>query len=526
MNIAMLILSVISCIVSVVLLCIIIKEHNQLKDEKQDNNIHITEEISKEVSKQISTQIENSEQKTTKNIQTLLQIIQDNIINLQKSNFNAQSNKLNDTDTQLNQKINNFMAQMQKEISEIKSDTATKLDNIQKIVNEKMTSTIDLKMKNFGDMLASNQKQASEAQRTQIANMSARINQILDNMNRDILQKQDMSAKALNSSLKNLEERFKTLESGNMQKLENIQKILNDQLANIREENQKKLDSIQSTVNEKLETQLQKSFKTIADQLETVHKSLGEMQSISFEVKDLSRVLSNVKTRGIVGEIQLGNILEEILPQSSYDTNVATIKGSSERVEYAIKLPGSREGETIYLPIDSKFPGDTYRHLLDAYDSGDKAKIAQAKKDLTTRIKASAKDISTKYVSPPDTTNFGIMFLPFEGLYAEVVILGLIEELQRDYHVNICGPSTMAALLNSLQMGFKTLVIQKKTDEVWKCLAKVKSEFTKFEDVLEKAQKQIAGAGESLDKLIGTRTRAINRELQKVSDVPEIEQKE
>ena len=407
----------------------------------------------------------------------------------QKASTDAQYAKLNDIDHQINQKISDLKTQMDKELSALKAETSEKLDSIRSIVDQRMQSTLDERMHTFGQMLS---------------------------------ERQEQSGKAINQSLVNLENRFKSLEVNNEQKLENMRVTMARQLTSIQEENQKKLNSIQNTVNEKLETQLQRSFKLVSDQLETVHKSLGEMQSIASGVGDLKRVLSNVKTRGILGEIQLGSILEEILAPEQYDTEVATVKGSKERVEFAIKLPGNTEGNTVYLPIDSKFPGDTYRHLLDAYDTGDKAAIDNAKKALATRIKACAKDISTKYVSPPETTNFAIMFLPFEGLYAEVVNLGLIEVLQRDYHVNITGPSTMAAMLNSLQMGFRTLAIQKKSSEVWEVLGAVKKEFGTFQDVLDKAQKQLQSAGENIEKLIGTRTRAINRTLKTVETLEDV----
>lgn len=435
------------------------------------------------------------------------------IANLQKQSSESQYSKLNDIDYQLNQKINDFREQMNREVSALKNDTSAKLDSIRKTVDEQLQNALDEKMNTFGQMLSNNQKQASDAQDKHIQEMSSKIDQNLNNMNTAISDKQEQSGKSINESLKNLENRFKSLELNNEQKLENMRTTMSRQLTSIQEENQKKLDSIQNTVNEKLESQLQKSFKLVSEQLETVHKGLGEMQSIASGVGDLKRVLSNVKTRGILGEIQLGSILEEILAPEQYDTEVATIKGSRERVEYAVKLPGGTEGKSVYLPIDSKFPGDTYEQLLNAYDTGDKTAIENAKKNLVIRIKSCAKDISDKYIAPPDTTNFGIMFLPFEGLYAEVVNLGLIEELQRTYHVNITGPSTMAAMLNSLQMGFRTLAIQKKSNEVWEVLGAVKKEFGTFQDVLDKAQKQIQSAGDSIDKLIGTRTRAINRKL-------------
>ncbi len=346
-----------------------------------------------------------------------------------------------------------------------------------------MTTELNGGMQTFSRLLTDNQNQASEAQLRQLTN---------------------------------LENRFKTLESTNNEKLESMRLTMMRQLTSIQEENQKKLDVIQNTVNEKLETQLQKSFKLVSERLEKVYESLGEMQSIASGVGDLKKVLSNVKTRGILGEIQLGSILEEILAPELYDTEVATVPNSREHVEYAVKLPGAADGTSIYLPIDSKFPGDTYAALQEAYESGDKERVDAAKKTLVAVIKKCAGDIRSKYVSPPHTTNFGIMFLPFEGLYAEAVNLGLVETLQREYSVSITGPSTMAAMLNSLQMGFRTLAIQKRSNEVWEILGSVKKEFGNFSDALEKTQKHIRQVDDDLEKLIGTRTRQINRSLSKV----------
>ncbi len=328
-----------------------------------------------------------------------------------------------------------------------------------------------------------------------------------------------------------LEQRLKTLESGNEQKLDAMRVALNANMEAIRTENNKKLDEIRHTVDEQLQTSLEKrlheSFETVSKQLEQVYKGLGEMQNLAADVGGLKQVLSGVKTRGILGEIQLGSILEEILAPEQYATNIATVPGSTQRVEYAVRMPG-QDGSTVWLPIDAKFPGDTYAHLQDAYASGDVSEIEAARRALTTVVCNEAKDIRTKYVAPPDTTNFGIMFLPFEGLYAEVVNLGLVERLQRDYQVNIAGPSTMAALLNSLQMGFRTLAIQKRSNEVWQVLAAVKTEFDKFSDGLAKMQQRLRQTDDELDKLIGVRTRAINRKLRGVqklespSDVADI----
>ena len=246
------------------------------------------------------------------------------------------------------------------------------------------------------------------------------------------------------------------------------------------------------------------------------------MQNLAAGVGDLKKVLSNVKTRGILGEMQLGSILEQILIPEQYDVNVITKPGSNDRVEYAVKLPGNGDEDSfVYLPIDAKFPGDTYGKLLDAYDTGDADLVEVAAKDLERIIKLEAKDIRDKYIDPPFTTDFGILFLPVEGLYAEVVRRGLLEALQRDYKINIAGPTTMAALLNSLQMGFRTLAIEKHTSEVWETLGAVKTEFDKFEDVLKQTQRSLNQAGKSLDTLIGTRTRSIKRKLRGVESLEE-----
>ena len=258
----------------------------------------------------------------------------------------------------------------------------------------------------------------------------------------------------------------------------------------------------------------------VNQQLEQVYKGLGEMQSLAADVGGLKQVLSGVKTRGILGEIQLGAILEEILAPEQYDTNVATIPGSTQRVEYAIRMPGA-DGGTVWLPIDSKFPGDTYAHLQDAQASGDAQAVENARHALELVLRSEAKDIREKYVEPPYTTAFGILFLPFEGLYAEVVNAGLLEVLQRDYQVNIAGPSTMAALLNSLQMGFKTLAIQKRSGEVWQLLGAVKTEFDKFGQGLSKMQQRLRQTDEELDNLIGVRSRAISRKLRAVQTMDE-----
>lgn len=320
-------------------------------------------------------------------------------------------------------------------------------------------------------------------------------------------------------NMANLENRFKTFSLENEQKLDNIRKTVSTQLSYIQEDNNKKLDEMRQTVDEKLqktlESTMQQSFGLVSKRLEEVYKGLGEMQNLATGVGDLKKVLSNVKTRGILGEIQLGAILREILSPEQFDENVVTKSKGAERVEFAVKLPAEDDG-FIYLPIDSKFPADTYMALQNAYESGDAAQVEAAAKLLLRTFEKEAKDISEKYIEAPHTTEFAIMFLPTEGLYCEAVNRGMIEVLQSKYKVNLAGPSTMAALLNSLQMGFKTLAVQKRSAEVWKVLGSVKNEFEKFEKVITDTQKRLDQANDELEKLVGVRTRAINRHLKAV----------
>ncbi|MDR1753822.1 MAG: DNA recombination protein RmuC [Eubacterium sp.] len=346
----------------------------------------------------------------------------------------------------------------------------------------------------------------------------------ISDMDKNIVEKQAVLNNSILNQLKQFEERLKSLELTSEQKLEAMRNTISSQLSLMQSDNGKKLDEIRITVDEKLqktlEEKMDRSFKLVSERLEEVYKGLGEMQNLAVGVGDLKKVLSNVKTRGILGEIQLGAILSEILTQEQYDTEVPTSPDSKDRVEFAIKLPAETGGH-IYLPVDSKFPGDSYATLQDSYASGDAEAVKAAYKNLESVIKKSAKDIYDKYISPPYTTNFAIMFLPFEGLYAEAVNHGLVEILQREYNVNIAGPSTMAALLNSLQMGFKTLQIQKRSSDVWKILGAVKAEFQKFEDALSSAKNRIRQLDDDLDKLIGVRTRGINRRLREVEQLDE-----
>lgn len=289
----------------------------------------------------------------------------------------------------------------------------------------------------------------------------------------------------------------------------------------IQESNEKRLEEMRQTVEEKLEktlqTRLQASFETVSKQLESVNRGLGEMQTVARDVGSLNKVLSGTKTRGIMGELQLGQIIEDILTPSQYEREFATVSGSNERVEYAVKLPGRTEGDYIYLPIDSKFPLADYYRLEDAYESGDKDQIDFHRKNLLAAIKRFAKDIQSKYLNPPETTNFGVLFLPTEGLYSEVVRNPIFfDELRRQENIVVAGPTTLSALLNSLSVGFKTLNIQRSADDISKVLGNVKLEFGKFSDLLLKAQKQLNQASSNIDKLLTTRTNAIERSLRTI----------
>ena len=360
------------------------------------------------------------------------------------------------------------------------------LNSQQSILRQELSTQTQSSVKNMGDMLIENQRSFSQHQ---------------------------------SEKMTQLEERMKTFSLENGQKLENIRETVEKRLEYIQADNNRQLEEMRKTVDEKLqktlEEKMNRSFSLVNERLEQVYKGLGEMQTLAVGVGDLKKVLSNVKTRGILGEIQLQSILSEILSPEQYEENIATKKGSKNVVEFAIKLPAD-DDKIVYLPIDSKFPGDTYSALRDAIEEGDKAKIDVATKLLISTIKSEAKDIHDKYIDPPNTTEFAIMFLPFEGLYSEVVNRGLVEILQREYKVNIAGPSTMAALLNSLQMGFKTLAVQKRSTEVWKVLGDVKEEFDKFNDVLVLTQQRLDQANKELDKLVGVRTRQIQRKLKDV----------
>ena len=366
------------------------------------------------------------------------------------------------------------------------------------------------------------QKMQAEEQRLrteQTANTNETIRLSMQMMSDSLSQNQAQTRDTTAVQLKQFEERIRGLEAQNSRSMAGLRETLEGQLELLRDHSDKRLREIRTTVDETLQSHIDakmtESFQRVSESLEAVYRGLGEMKTLAADVGGLKRVLSNVKTRGTLGEIQLHGILSEILAPGQYACNVETVPGSGKRVEFAVKLPAD-DGNTVYLPIDSKFPADCYTALLDAQESGDKAAADAAASALRQRLQAFAKDIHEKYIREPETTAFGIMFLPSEGLYAEAVRLEMPEILQQKYSVTVAGPSTMAVMLNALYMGFRTLAIRQQSDQVWEILGGVKSEFEQFEAVLKSVQSRLEMTGKDLDKLIGTRTRAINRRLEQV----------
>ncbi len=365
--------------------------------------------------------------------------------------------------------------------------------------------------------------QAQQSQRMELLDMTQRS---IRNMGEMIGEKQENSRKIIVDMNASMEARLSHFSLESETKLENIRATMEKRLSGLQEENSKKLEEMRVVVDEKLQKTLDermtRSFALVNERLEQVYKGLGEMQTLAIGVGDLKKVLSGVKTRGTLGEIQLGAILDEILAPEQYEKNFYVDKDGKRPVEFAVKMPGN-DSESVYLPIDSKFPMDAYNDLLSAYDTAQLDALKLAQSVLRSRIREFAKAIKDKYIEPPYTTDFAIMFLPTEGLYAEVVKMGMLEQLQHEFRVCIAGPSTMAAILNSLQMGFRSLAIQKRSGEVWKVLSAVRTEFDKFQDTLQKTQERLVKANNDLDMLIGVRTRQIRRSLKNVTSMPQEE---
>ena len=391
-------------------------------------------------------------------------------------------------------------------------------------ISENIENKFDNMQKSFREEFYTNREESRRNEQDNRQEIKVSIDSMTSSISRHIMNLSTLQQNQFDINSKNLENTLNSFNENMIKSLDNLSQLQNEKLSQLKETTEEKfteltksteenLEKMRVTVDEKLQSTLEKrlgeSFKMVNDRLEQVYKGLGEMQTLANGVGDLKKVLSNVKTRGVLGEIQLERILEQFLAQEQYDKNVITKKGSRETVEFAIKLPGKDElKETIYLPIDAKFPLDIYNKLVDAYEEGNQNNIDITSKELEKFIRKSAKDIRDKYIDPPNTTEFGILFLPTEGLYAEVIKRQqLVEDLQRNYKINITGPTTLIALLNSLQMGFKTLAIERHSSEVWKVLGAVKTEFSKFETVLNAAQTKLNQASSEIDKLVGTRTR-------------------
>ncbi len=379
-----------------------------------------------------------------------------------------------------------------------------------------LTNAVQTSVERLGQSLRETQRGTAELQDKRIEAMQTALNTLLS-------ERLDALNAMVDRRLGEVETRFRELREQSERAQAELRRTVEEKLTAMQSHNEKQLSEMRATVDEKLQKTLDErisqSFKMVNDRLGEVYRGLGEMQALAGDVGDLKKVMSGVKTRGIFGEIRLGAIMEEILTPEQYLENAVTRPGTANRVEFAVKLPGEGE-EPVLLPIDAKFPADAYHHVVDAYESGDPDRIKAATTELEARIKGCAKDIRDKYLEPPYTTTFGILFLPFEGLYAEVVRMGLVDVLQQTYRVSIAGPTTLSALLNSLQMGFRTLAIQKRSGEVWEVLGAVKTEFGNFEKVLAKAKERIDQTGNELDKLIGARTKKINLKLRSVSALP------
>jgi len=390
--------------------------------------------------------------------------------------------------------------------------------------NRALREEIDQKLDRLRDSLAASSGDVRDTQQKSLAELTLRTGESLDKLrvavDDRLNQNSESQSRRLTELMASSANSMESIRNKVDERLDKIQSELEKALNALLLSNEKKLEEMRLTVNEKLEktleTRLQKSFETVSTQLESVNKGLGEMRTVAESVGSLNKVLAGAKTRGILGELQLGQIIEDMLPPQLYDVEVPTVSGSRDRVEYAIKLPGAEDGKHVYLPIDSKFPLEDYYRLLEGYEAGDTAMIDASRKALTSRIKTFAKDVRDKYVSPPETTNFAVIFLPVEGLYSEIVRDSVfLDELRRG-GVIVTGPSTLSAMLNSLQIGFKTLQIQKGAAEIERTLGAVKKEFESFEGVLSKARDKIKQAGNELDTLAGTRTNAINRSLRGV----------
>jgi DNA recombination protein RmuC len=465
-------------------------------------NIILTLKVGKKEAGNELTEIKSSIGTLTSNLKDTEKKLKDEFV----TNRKESSETATGLRTEIGNQLNKFTQTFSEQLGNLTKSNEEKLEAIRKTFEEKLT--------NFQIGFDTNSKESRK--------------ELKDNL--------DVFKKELNDALKDYKERMreqfsdfdksqKTQNVANSEKIAELKQSLEKSVKSMQEGNEKKLEEMRKTVDEKLNETLEKrlgeSFKQVSDRLEAVHKGLGEMQTLAVSVGDLKKVMSNVKSRGVLGEYQLQNIIEDLLTNEQYEKNVKTKVGSGAVVEFAIKMPnGSNLEKTLWLPIDSKFPKEDYEALADAYEKGDVDKIEAHRKAFVNGIKKNAKDIKEKYIDPPNTTEYGIMFLPYESLFGEVLrIPGLFEQIQKEYKITITGPTTLSALLNSLQMGFRTLAIEKRSSEVWDLLGAVKTEFGKFGGIIEKTRDKLIAATKELDNT-GVRTRTIERKLRQVQELP------
>lgn len=463
-----------------------------------------------------------------------LQKIESNLKEDFKINREENSNIAKDNRAELNTTLKDFKKELGDTLKEITEQNQKALAKLNTTLEEKVTALIEKTEQNNKsnrEELTKNLKEFSDTNVFQLDKINNQVQEKLKTLTEQAQKDNSLIREALVNAFKDFQTAFDT----NVKSFNDLQREkfneLGEKQNKLVEGTEKKLEEMRVMVDEKLQKTLNErlgqSFELVSKQLESVQKGLGEMQTLAQDVGGLKKVLSNVKMRGGIGEVQLAMLLEQVLAPEQYEANVKTKQGSSDLVEFAIKLPGRDDGNSVvWLPIDAKFPKDVYEQLQTAYDAGDITQIELSQKNLDNTIKKMAKDIHDKYIDPPNTTDFGIMFLPFEGIYAEVVRkASLLDELQRNYKIIVTGPTTLAAILNSLQMGFKTLAIQKRSSEVWKVLGAVKREFETFGGMLDKAHKNLTSASDTIETLMGTRTRAIQRSLKGVEALTQAETK-
>lgn len=451
-----------------------------------------------------------------KSIEDLILNLEPRINNLEIGNKEFQE-KQNSTNLSLLNSLNNLTQSLDKDIERVERSLKEELiKNRDKLEQHSKSATED-----FNNHTKTSREDFNTYARYAREELNKTLNQFRDEM----VTSMKNSSETVSTNMRDLSRLQQEQLKSFAEQLKHLGSVIENRLKNLQDDNNKKLEEMRLTVDEKLHNTLEKrlneSFKSVTDMLEQVYKGLGEMQSLATGVGDLKKVLTNVKTRGTWGEMQLANLLDQVLTPEQYSKNVGIKANTTERVDFAIKLPGANEKDSeVWLPIDAKFPQEDYQKLVEIQEAGDKTLYDQASKQLEQRIKLEAKSIKEKYISPPKTTDFAILFLPIEGLYAEVLRRpGLAETLQRDYRVVIAGPTTLAALLNSLQMGFRTLAIEKRSSEVWQILAAVKSEFGKFGDILDKTQKKLQEASNTIESA-SRKSRTIERKLKKVEQLP------